>query len=75
MGGSQEGASDAGDSHRFHSAAEYKEDPLRGAMLNFVEVEATPGQIAILNQARKMFGRGLQVRILSALFSNLALVY
>jgi hypothetical protein len=32
-------------------------------MLNFVEVEATPGQIAILNQARIKFERGLQAHI------------
>eukprot|EP00041_Stephanoeca_diplocostata_P031718 m.994419 g.994419 ORF g.994419 m.994419 type:complete len:643 (-) comp24012_c1_seq56:2600-4528(-) len=46
--------------HRAHSAAEYFEDPLRGTMLDFVENAATPGQIAILNQARQHFERGLQ---------------
>eukprot|EP00040_Diaphanoeca_grandis_P027765 m.158876 g.158876 ORF g.158876 m.158876 type:complete len:836 (+) comp31112_c0_seq2:109-2616(+) len=38
-------------------------DPLRSQMLEFISEYATPGQVAILNQARKHFERGLQGKV------------
>lgn len=54
------------------SRADYEGDPLRGIMAEFVDEAATPGQVAILHQAKEHFDRGLQGNVKRHLDSPIA---